>query len=224
MILEFPKGVGEHASPTSDRPHTVEELELHMARELHDRVAQPLISLLLDVSDLRRRRISHEAMADQLLTIEESVRQVLKQTREMMLDLRGQGGLRLNFVQAVQEELHQREGKNQPQTAVRASAWWPREINGWAAFNLLRIVQEALTNASRHGHAKNVEIVLDAAATGIATLQVIDDGRGIDRAAHGFGMAGMIERATILGGTIEVTLSPGGGNVVGVRVPLSRLN
>jgi signal transduction histidine kinase len=52
---------------------------------------------------------------------------------------------------------------------------------------------------------------------------VLDDGYGIGRAAPGFGMTGMEERATILGGTFEVMSRPGGGNIIEVRLPVSRL-
>jgi signal transduction histidine kinase len=227
LILGFPKGIVELDPASSDAPvgfATVAELEQHMARELHDQVAQPLISLLLDLYELRSSRRPFEAMVGDIATVEESVRGVLRQTREIMLDLRGQGDIRRNFIRAVRDELQQRSGlREQPETALRVSPHWPRRINGWAAFNLLRIIQEALANASRHGRARKIEVVFEVSTAGVAMIQVLDDGYGIGSAAPGFGMTGMEERATILGGTFEAMSRPGGGNIIEVRVPVSRL-
>ncbi len=86
---------------------------------------------------------------------------------------------------------------------------------------LLRVLQEALTNARRHSGARNVEVGLRA--EGEAVLAgVIDDGRGFDPATSrsGVGLSAMRERVEALGGEIEVKGRPGEGTEVTVRVPL----
>ncbi|MFT4232003.1 MAG: ATP-binding protein, partial [Leucobacter sp.] len=81
----------------------------------------------------------------------------------------------------------------------------PSAATGFAAN---RIEQEALTNAVRHAGASRVRVVLERRAAPEAALVVIveDDGRGFDAAdaPRGSGLAGMRERAALLGGTVEI--------------------
>ena len=86
---------------------------------------------------------------------------------------------------------------------------------------LLRVLQEALTNARRHSRATSVEVSLrtegDAVLAGVT-----DDGRGFDSAPArpGVGLSAMRERVEALGGEIEVKSGPGEGTEVALRVPL----
>lgn len=194
------------------------ELQRHVARELHDQVAQPLIGLMIDIGDLRRG--GRPAGPDELARIEEEVRRVLRQTREMLIDLRGQAELRVNFVQVLKHEVAAGKGGR---STLEVSSRWPRRINGWAAFNLLRIVQQAVDNAQRHGRAEKIEIFLDLGTEGDAVLVVLDDGIGIDAAPNGYGMVGMQERAEILGGSFTAHPRETGGTRIEVRVPRQRL-
>jgi signal transduction histidine kinase len=89
--------------------------------------------------------------------------------------------------------------------------------------SLLRIGQEALTNAVKHGEATHVRVELRYGA-GEFQLKVSDDGRGFDAAAPGrpghFGLVGMRERSEEIGARLEVTSAPGRGTEVGVTLPL----
>jgi signal transduction histidine kinase len=101
----------------------------------------------------------------------------------------------------------------------------PRPLPPDLAGHLLRIGQEALTNAVRHAAARQVAIDLtyDPAAVG---LRVRDDGHGFDPAAPapaaggGLGLPGMRERVAGLGGTLTLTSAPGAGTEVRVQVPV----
>lgn len=91
---------------------------------------------------------------------------------------------------------------------------------------LYRIVQEALTNAAKYavpGGATRVSVMLQrVGATALATVE--DDGPGFDVEAAArkgrLGLAGMQERAALLGGSVEVESSPGKGTTVYARIPL----
>ena len=192
--------------------------EAHVARELHDQVAHPLIELLLQIRELR---LAHrdEPVAQELIAVEESARQVLRQSREMLIDLRGRGRIRINFIQALRAELPSLPGR---EPDLHATSRWPRRINGWAAFNLQRIIQQAVVNAWQHGRARKVRIYLDVNEANQAVVAVVDDGIGIQSATDGFGMVGMRERAVILGGTLTVE-SKGAGARIEVRLPRQRL-
>ncbi|GGS09814.1 histidine kinase [Streptomyces aureoverticillatus] len=91
---------------------------------------------------------------------------------------------------------------------------------------LLRIVEEALSNAARHAAPTRLGVTLSYMAGEVA-LDVRDDGRGFDPRAvpartrtGGFGLAGMQARAERIAGTLTVESEPGGGTAVSARVPL----
>ena len=85
---------------------------------------------------------------------------------------------------------------------------------------MYRIIQEALNNATKHGGARRarVDVVEDDSTV---RLTVGDDGSGFDPVAHtdGFGLLGMRERVELLGGTLEVTSSPGQGTTITASFP-----
>lgn len=220
--MEFPSKHGATATSVRASDTGTDELSAHFARELHDQVAQPLIALLLEVHELGLRQPLDGRLVDDFERIEDAARRVLRQTREMLIDLRGTQVLRLNFVQALRTELV-RSGAARLVPKIHASSRWPKHVNGWAAFNLLRIAQEATANARAHGRATAIDIFLDTNPDGEAVMVVIDDGTGISDAPSGFGMAGMSERAIILGGTFNVSTRKSGGTRVEVRVPTDRL-
>lgn len=88
--------------------------------------------------------------------------------------------------------------------------------------DLARIVREAVSNAARHGQARNVTVALSN--TDAIRVRISDDGHGFDPAAprrRGFGLTSMRERAEVRGGTVEVRSQPGQGTEVEVTVPRS---
>jgi signal transduction histidine kinase len=93
----------------------------------------------------------------------------------------------------------------------------PKEVG----VELLRILQEALTNIRRHSRARHVEVKLRT-AEGEVLAEVSDDGRGFDPTSTqggGVGLSVMHERVEALGGEIEVRSRPGEGTSVMVKVP-----
>ena len=97
--------------------------------------------------------------------------------------------------------------------------------------HIYRVVQEALHNAYKHAHANRVRVLLSRQA-GSLHCTIRDDGVGFDQVAlerageaarPGLGMASMRERATLLGGELNVRSTPGAGTTVSLVVPLNRL-
>jgi len=86
---------------------------------------------------------------------------------------------------------------------------------------IYRIVQEALTNVSRHSTARTVDVSIRRAEDQVIGF-VVDDGRGFDRAGQkrgGLGLLGMEERVREVGGSVEVGSSPGKGTQIEFRLP-----
>ena len=87
---------------------------------------------------------------------------------------------------------------------------------------LYRIVQEALTNITKHAQATEVRIAIARDANGIV-LRIADNGIGVDASKKtnptSHGLIGMRERARHLGGTIEITGTAGKGTTITVRIP-----
>jgi signal transduction histidine kinase len=91
-----------------------------------------------------------------------------------------------------------------------------------------RMVQEALTNVARHANARTVRVRFDVEPSQ-ARLLVEDDGRGFPagsdhgstEGSRGLGLAGIRERARLLGGEASVESVPGRGTLIEVKIPLS---
>ncbi|MBM3797984.1 MAG: hypothetical protein FJW31_28975 [Acidobacteria bacterium] len=91
--------------------------------------------------------------------------------------------------------------------------------------HLFRICQEALTNVSRHSSAAKVDVSLTRRQSRLE-LTVADDGGGLaseSGSRHGMGIAGMRERAEVIGGGLTVLSRPGAGVTILVQVPEARL-
>jgi signal transduction histidine kinase len=86
-----------------------------------------------------------------------------------------------------------------------------------------RIVQEALTNAVKHGHASHITLNLLEDEDRLS-LTVADDGTGFDPSTwtEGFGLTGMGERVELLGGELGIESVVGQGTTVTVSLPVSR--
>lgn len=217
MALRFSDVVIESRLSTAE---SSEGLRVHFARELHDQVASPLVGLVIELHNLRNDLAGDTDVTQRLAVLEESARQALRRTREMVIDLRGQESMRLSFEQVLRNEVLARF-ERRADILLHVSRTWPQHINGWAAFNLSRIVHEAVTNAVRHGRARCISIILDVDALNQAVIEVVDDGTGFD-GLTGLGITGMQERAVIMGGSFSGG-SDESGTRIEVRIPAYRL-
>jgi signal transduction histidine kinase len=96
------------------------------------------------------------------------------------------------------------------------------ELPAGVDLSAYRIVQEALTNTVRHARATRAEVTIRYSPDAVE-LDVRDDGRATSSGAangSGHGLAGMRERAALLGGTLDAGPLPGGGYRVHARLPL----
>jgi signal transduction histidine kinase len=91
---------------------------------------------------------------------------------------------------------------------------------GETRVDLSRIIQEALTNARRHSGASRVSVTLKLEGEDLLA-EISDDGQGFGPGSvPGVGLSSMRERATLIGGELEIESQPGQGTSVRLRVPL----
>jgi signal transduction histidine kinase len=185
-----------------------------LAREMHDGIAQDVASLGYAIDDLISD--APEEMRVRLRELRAHLTRVVSDLRLSIFELRGRdNGLGLSaalstLVERVQQsvpfEIHLRMDES--------SARFPRGVED----ELLRIAQEALTNAKRHSQAKNVWVTAHLRPP-IADLTIEDDGVGLTRGREdSFGIDVMRERATVINGSFTIRDRFGGGTVVAVRV------
>ena len=192
------------------------------ARELHDETLQSLAALRLMLAGARRGAESHpvadtiDRAVEQLESDIDNLRAIVADLRPAAIDELGADGA----IRALAEQFADR-GLAVDTSVEMDERDRNRRTPPELETAIYRIVQEALTNATRHGYAGRavVEIV---ERNRTIHLTVRDDGRGFDPAANtdGFGLHGMRERAELLGGTLTVDSAPGEGATVTASFPL----
>lgn len=189
-----------------------------IARDLHDIVLQDLSGALqsLRLAHLRAKNTGMEVdLAEEL----EALSRASSGLRSAVYDLRHQK--ERPFVESV-ESLVELNRQATPERRIRlvVAEGFPEALPANESVELLRVLQEALTNARRHSAARNVEVGLRT-EEGRILAEVADDGRGFDPATvqAGVGLSAMRERVEGLAGTLEVSGRPGKGTMVTVRVP-----
>lgn len=183
-----------------------------VARDLHDGIAQDLAFIAA-----HGPRFVEELGDDHPVVV--AARRALAVSRSTISELSDPDGATTHeSLQALAQELGERF-----EISIAVNAQLERDLNANARENVTRIVREAIANAARHGGARNVVVSLRQSGTGIA-LRVVDDGSGIAGpdlvpAQEGFGLRSMRERATALGGQLNVRQPRRGGTELEVVLP-----
>jgi two-component system, NarL family, sensor histidine kinase UhpB len=206
-----------------------EEERKRIARELHDETSQVLTSLLISLAVLEEAVTTPEAH-QRISDTRALAHQTLRAVRNLSIDLRPTALDDLGLLPALRwyiKEYQQKCGVEVEFSAQGFKERLPTEIET----ALYRIVQESLTNTAKHAHARKVWITLTESGAQIQG-RMHDDGRGFD--AHtmlkrpwqdrGLGLAGMVERATLLDGTLEIRSQPGEGTTIEVTIPIAQSN
>ncbi len=216
-----------NSDATSSYGTSSDEIRRSLARELHDRVAQTLTSMLIELENFKIEQIGNQSVLREVDVLQESTRDVLNNLRHVLYDLRGHTGTEEGFVDAVRALLVRFQEKTHVKAILSISPSWPPSLRSPAALNLLRIIEEALTNVRLHSGARLVEVALGPAVDGHFAVEVRDDGRGAEsdagHRAPGMGVLGMRERAVILGGRLEVETAAGGGTTIRAILPKEQL-
>ncbi len=198
-----------------------------LAREIHDTLAQGFVGISSQLDAVAFTLNGHVDLARKHLDLaRKMVRHSLTEARRSVMDLRASALEGHDLPAALSEAAHQWTAGSAVQIRVDVQGE-SRPLPEETEQHLLRIAQEAVTNAVKHARASHVNIHLEMAGRELS-LRVADNGRGFEQdeafsevGGH-FGLLGMRERAERLGGELQLHSEPGHGTEVAVTVPISR--
>lgn len=204
-----------------------EEERTRIARELHDELGVRLTCFKLDLTSLQSLTgdsllFPRKQMEEKIRSMTAEVDATIASVQRLAVELRPGILDDLGLVAAIEWQCQDFEGRSGISCLYKAMQ---EEIGldpscATAAF---RICQEALTNVARHAKATFVQVLV-AQENGELLLKIQDDGQGISAAkltnSASLGLLGMRERASSLGGQVEIAGRPGEGTTVTLRLPL----
>ena len=190
---------------------------LRVARELHDEIGQTLTAVTIQAEGAAD---GEPALApDALRRVADAVRESLDEVRRIARELRPEALDDLGLVNALIALCTRVDAQKGPRVKRELQGALP-PLSAEVELVLYRIAQESLTNALRHSDAGSATVSLEADADSV-TLRVADDGQGMPEQlpAGTAGIAGMRERALLVGGRLTIDSRPGQGTEVRLTIP-----
>ena len=205
----------------------VEEERAAIAREIHDDVGGSLTALKFDIDWIRRRAVD-PALQQRAASAMETVSHAIEAAQRIMHNLRP-AILEQGLVPALQWLASRFEKRTGIECLFRTSSdrigTDAQPLPADVPLVVYRTAQEALTNISKHAGATRVAIDLSLSA-GVLSLEVSDNGRGLSKddlaKASSFGIRGLHERASTVGGWVDLSSSAAGTTLI-VSIPLDGL-
>jgi signal transduction histidine kinase len=190
-----------------------------LARELHDTVAHHVSAIAVRAQAGRTLAATQPmAAVDALVVIEEAASRALTELRAIVRTLRDGDDADLAPQGGVADIARLAAAAEGPQVDVELVGDL-EDLRPMVAAAVYRIAQESITNAVRHARrATRVDVRVIGEDESVLVV-VLDDGEPTTASAPGYGVAGMTERAVLLGGTLEAGPSPGGGWLVTATLP-----
>ncbi len=204
------------------------------AREIHDETVQGLGALRLRLANARDQG-RPEDLNEAVGFVLEGLGQEIDGLRHLITELRPAALDDLGLVPALEALARRAQAMDALEIETRIELEGmdgPRRLDSELESTLYRVIQEALTNVSRHANATKAVISV-AEHNGSVRASVTDDGKGLpdagtsrprtpgDELKGGFGVSGMRERAELVGGELEMVPAPGGGTTVQLTVSLA---
>ncbi len=196
-----------------------------VAREIHDTLSQNIgaISVQLEIVRTQANGLD-ETLRSHLGTAHTLARNALADARDSIWNMRSQVLEKYDLKEAIERILHQMTDDTGISASVETIGE-PRRLSPVVENNLLRIGQEAITNACKHANPKQIEVRIFYARRRIE-LQIKDDGIGFDTESvpafenRNFGLVGIRERVELLGGDVEIKSRLGRGTLINATVSI----
>ena len=202
---------------------SLEEERKSIAREVHDELGQILTSLRIAISVMRIRfSKDNDELLQMVVNMAELTDRAIHGVRNVAENLRPVA-LDIGIVSAIEWLC----SNFTAHTGISCTLHAPDEfidMDNSRAIVLFRIVQESLTNVTRHADARNVKITMSLEYDSLY-LKVQDDGKGFNKDAalkrRSYGLLGMTERALLLGGQVDISSEEGYGTLVSMCIPIN---
>jgi two-component system sensor histidine kinase UhpB len=190
---------------------------LRVARELHDEIGQTLTAVAIEAGSAAH---GDSELAHALRNVADGVRESLEEVRRIARELRPEALDDLGLVNALIALSTRIGAQGGPRVRRDLRAELP-PLSSDVELVIYRVAQESLTNALRHSGAREVTLSLTADAEDV-TLAVVDDGKGLptELPRDGSGIAGMRERALLVGGMLSLASVAGQGTEVRLTIPI----
>ncbi|MDX2041911.1 MAG: response regulator [Acidobacteriota bacterium] len=194
----------------------------NIARELHDEIGQLLTGLKLVIEMVSR--LPAEELVEHCHKAQVLVNELMGHVRDLSLDLRPAMLDDLGLLHALLWHFERYKSQTGATVTLTHTGIENQRLTPEIETAAYRIVQEALTNAARHAGVTKIRVNAYADAESL-NLQIADDGKGFDvqaslAAGQSSGLAGMRERAQLLGGLLMIDSAIGKGTVINATLPL----
>lgn len=198
---------------------------VRIAHEMHDGLAQVLgyVNTKVQAAEMYMKRDKTDEAGAQLRELSVAARQAYADVRESIVGLRTLPGPKRSLDEVLREYLDRWQEMSGVSTSLIIET--DVKLRESQELQLVRIVQEALTNVRKHARATHARVELRRNGYDLVTM-IVDDGLGFSSAARSrsqfpqFGLSTMRERAESIGGTLAVDSTPGEGTKVRFTLPL----
>jgi len=206
---------------------TIQEDERgRIARDLHDQLGQRLTALRLKIASIATQCEENAALSETVTRLAEIAETIDSEVSFLAWELRPSVLEETDFVTALGNYVKEWSRYSDIFADFNTIAVSGMKIHKDVETNLYRITQEALNNAAKYAQATKVDVILEGHETDLLLI-VEDNGKGFEvqlddlpKQKKGFGLVGMRERASLIGGSFDIESTSGKGTTVFVRVPL----
>jgi signal transduction histidine kinase len=192
-----------------------------ISRELHDAISQDLFSLSMLAGGLQSALPVDSPLQRQAGTLEQTTNTMIREMRALLLELRPTNLEALSLHEALAELAAAYSTRLNIVVSTRLA---PVPLEARVEHTLLRIAQEALSNAARHANATEIWLKLVREGEGNILFSIQDNGRGFktseESLRHGLGLRLMQERVAEMHGQLSLASIPGQGTTLEVHLPL----
>lgn len=201
-----------------------EEERKRLSREIHDGPAQMMANVLLrsDLIEKTYRQKGPEPAFKEISSLKEMVRGALTEVRRIIYDLRPMALDDLGLVPTLKKYLETIEDYNAGVRLNFQSRGNELRLPNNHESSIFRLVQEAVSNAIRHGKATYIDVDVEWMKEQLI-MTVKDNGSGFDQSIvkkQSFGLIGMKERIELVRGDFNIHSSPGNGTVLTFQIPI----
>ena len=224
LEAERAKDAREHVALATRLISAQDEERQRIARDLHDNIGQQVTALRLLLQVVAMAQVDNP-VRQRIAQIQTIVERLDRQLDFLTGELRS-ASLDLGVVSAVEQFVREWSGTFSIAADLECRGVEQLRLDPAVETHLYRVVQEALNNVYKHAQAQRVRVVVERRGTDLVVI-VEDDGRGFDAGAvsrsqtRGLGLVSMRERAQIIGGTLDIESSPGGGTTIYLHLPIT---